>query len=69
MRYLIKKDKSSAILLATTEEDAVALEKMWQDQVLRGAYLLGKGVETIHEDIRQVLKNFPQTKSYILITN
>jgi len=70
MRYLQKKDKpSEAVLIATTDEDTAGLERMWKHEVLRGAWAFWKGGEPTHEDVKEVLKMFPDTKSYILINN
>lgn len=70
MRYLQKKDKpSEAILIASTDEDVAALKRMYEHNTLRGAWLLWTGGEPTHEDVKEVLKMFPETKSYILINN
>jgi hypothetical protein len=70
MRYLQKKDKpNEAILIATTDEDVSALDRMWKHKTLRGAWAIWRGEKPTHESIQDVLKMFPDTKSYILINN
>jgi hypothetical protein len=67
MRYLKRKDNGNGILLGTSEEDTISLRKIWEDQVIRGAYLFWSGGKITDPQVEELIKNFPDTKSFILI--
>lgn len=70
MRYLKRKDKpEQGIILATSEEDMVCLQKLKEDRVLRGIYLFWTGGAVTDPQVAELLKAFPRTKSFILLNN
>lgn len=69
MRYLKRKDNGNGILLGTSDEDTVALKKMWEDGIFRRAYLYWSGGKISDEQVVTLLKSFPDVKSFILINN
>lgn len=65
MKSLVKKDKTEIYLFAENENDKVTLQRLWDENLILGAYLYYKG-EGVPPEQMQL---YPTALSCILINN
>lgn len=65
MKSLIKKDKTELYLFAESDSDCLVLQRLWEENLLLGAYLYYKGEGIAPEQMALC----PTAKACILINN